>query len=77
MNFTGPIAIQDEKIAIRWFESECKKRQQIDFTSSRYYDLYEIGTFDPEKGTVIGWQISELKLIKEGAEYDEQSDEGR
>lgn len=76
MNFTGPIAFPDEKTAVRWFEGECKRRQKLDFTSSKYYDLYEIGTFNPEEGTIVGWQLSQLKLIKEGAEFDEQTNEG-
>lgn len=74
VNFTGPIAFQDEKIAIRWFEAFCRKKKAEEYTESKYYDLYEIGAFDPEKGTLTALNQSELKLIKEGEQFDEQKD---
>lgn len=70
MNFEGPIAIADEKVALRWFEADCKRKINQFYTDAKYYDLYEIGTFDTEHGTIIGYPESQLKLIKEGEVFD-------
>ena len=71
-NFTGPIIFNEEKIAERFFESWCKRKKAEEYTDARYYDLYEIGTFDTEKGTIVGYPEAQLKLIREGNTYDEQ-----
>lgn len=70
MTFDGPIAFKEEKIALRWFEADCKRKINQYYTDAKYYDLYEIGTFDPEKGTINGYPESQLKLIKEGEVFD-------
>ena len=72
MEFTGPIAIKDDKVAIRMFNAFCEEKKKKEYTEPKYYDLYCIGEFDSEKGTIKGYEQSQLELIKEG-EQNEQN----
>lgn len=69
--FSGPLAFKDENLAKRWFEAFCMNKKNTEYTNPKYFELWEIGHFDPEKGTIIGYQLSELKLIEEGANFNE------
>lgn len=72
MEFTGPIAVKDDKVAVRMFDSFCASKKAQEYTESKYFDLYCIGEFDSEKGTIKGYEQSQLELIKEG-EQNEQT----
>lgn len=71
--FSGPIAVRDEKIALRWFESFCKEKKNAEYTDCKYFDLYEIGTFDSESGEITGYPKQEIKLIKEGEQFESET----
>lgn len=72
IGYNPPIGFKDEKIAERWFEGECKRKIQNEFTSSKYFELYEVGTMDTETGYVTGYPTGNLKLILEGEQYERQ-----
>ena len=72
VGFTGPIAMKNEDVAKRWFTSFCRDKKEKEFTESKYYELWKIGNFNEEKGTIIGLQLSELQLIMEGEQFDER-----
>lgn len=66
MDFTGPIAFKDDKVAKRMFEAFMTKTKDEDHTDPKYWDLYCIGEFDNETGVIKGYEQSQLKLIMEG-----------
>lgn len=70
VGFTGPIAMKDDKVAIRWFEAFCEQKKQKEFTEAKYYDLYCIGTFDTDKAEITGTAVHEIELIREGEQID-------
>lgn len=70
--FNPPIGFKDENIAERWFESECRRKMELEYTSSKYYELYEIGTMDTDTGVITAYPKGEIKLIKEGEQYERQ-----
>lgn len=72
VGFGGPIAMQDEKTARRMFESYCKRKKNEEYCEAKYFELYETGTYDTEKGTMVGYPESGLQLIMEGEGFDEQ-----
>ena len=70
VGFTGPIAMKDDKVAIRWFEAFCAQKKQQEYTEAKYYDLYCIGTFDTDKAELQGTAVHEIELIREGEQID-------
>lgn len=68
VGFTGPIAMKDDKVAIRWFEAFCQQKKQQEYTEAKYYELYKIGTFDTENAEVTPLPFTEL--IREGEQID-------
>lgn len=70
--FQGVLAINDEKIAKRIFESYCKKQKTEQYTDAKYYELYELGEFETKTGVINGYSKQEIKLIAEGEQFDEQ-----
>ena len=71
--FNGVICIKDDKIAERIFKGYCEREKAINYTESRYFELYKVGTFNTDTGELTGLAKQEIKLIKEGEQY-EQSD---
>lgn len=69
--FTGPIAFNEDRVAERWFMSFCRGKKEQELTDAKYYDLYHIGSFDTEKGTIEALPESQLILVKEGEQFDE------
>lgn len=76
MEFTGPIAFKDDKIAKRTFEAFRNQKKTAEYTDPKYWDLYCIGEFDSETGVVKGYKQSQLKLIMEGEQHEPEN-EGR
>lgn len=71
VGFGGPLAFQDDKVAIRWFEAFCQEKIRNEYTKAKYYDLYHIGDFDTEKGELMGSSSHEIELVREGEQLDE------
>lgn len=69
MNFNGAIAIQDEKVALRWFETFCKNKKANN-EDPKYYDFYKIGEFNEETGVVKGYSKQNLVLLQEGVNFE-------
>lgn len=69
IGYTGPLAFQDDKIAERWFQAFCKQKKDQEYTESKYYELYKIGTYDQETAKIDG--IYPIELVKEGEQFDE------
>ena len=69
--FGAPLTFTDEQNAIRTFQAICRQKKEREYTDAKYFNLWEIGTYDTEKGTIVGYSESQLKLIKEGEQYDE------
>lgn len=72
IGFTGPIAMKDENVAKRWFESFCINKKQNEHIRTSDYELWEIGSYNDENGKIDGYSLSEHKLIAEGVIYDER-----
>jgi hypothetical protein len=72
VGFNPPIGFKDEKVAERWFESECRRKMELEYTSPKYYEFYEIGTMDTDTGLISAYPTGNLKLIKEGEQYERQ-----
>ena len=70
--YNPPIGFKDEKVAGRWFEGECKRKIQTEYTSSKYYELYEIGTMDTDTGVITAYPQGETKLVLEGEQYERE-----
>lgn len=66
MNFTGPLIFQDDKCAIREFESKMKQLKEKDYTDCKYFDLYKVGQFDLETGEILPPKTHIPELIREG-----------
>lgn len=71
IGFTGPMAFKNEDVAKRWFTAFCRDKKTKELTDAKYYELWKIGHYNEEKGTIIGMQLSELELIMEGESFDE------
>lgn len=67
--YNPPIAFKDERISTRWFESFCKQKKDQEYIEPKYYELYEVGTFDTETGTGEIYTQGQTKLIKEGEQF--------
>lgn len=72
IGFTGPIAMKNENVAKRWFESFCNTKKTNEHIKTKDYELWEIGEYNDENGTITGYALSELKLIMEGEIFDER-----
>lgn len=68
--YNPPIAFKDERIAQRWFESFCKQKRQQEYIEPRYYELYEVGTFDTDTGSGTIFEMGQTKLIMEGEQIE-------
>ncbi len=68
--YNPPIAFKDERIAQRWFESFCKQKREQEYIEPKYYELYEVGTFDTENGSGNIYELGQNKLIKEGEQFE-------
>lgn len=68
--YNPPIAFKDERIANRWFESFCKQKKDQEYIEPKYYELYEVGTFDTENGSGSIYEQGQNKLIKEGEQFE-------
>lgn len=68
--YNPPIAFKDERIAQRWFESFCKQKKDQEYIEPKYYELYEVGTFDTENGSGNIFEVGQSKLIKEGEQFE-------
>lgn len=68
--YNPPIAFKDERIAQRWFESFCKQKKDQEYIEPKYYELYEVGTFDTENGSGSIYEQGQNKLIKEGEQFE-------
>ena len=71
VGFNPPIGFKDDKVAIRWFESFCEQKRVQEFTESKYFDLYCVGTFDTEKADLQGTAVHQIELIREGESLHE------
>lgn len=69
MNFGGPIAFQDEKVAKRWF-TQLLASKKTNFEDPKDFDLYCVGSMDMEKGNVLGTAVQEVELIMKGDNID-------
>ena len=49
-----------------------RRKKEQEYTDGKYFNLYEIGTYDTEHGTIVGYPESQQKLIMEGESFDEQ-----
>ena len=63
------LAGQDEKVALRWFETFCKNKKTAN-ENPKYYDFYKIGEFDENTGVVTGYDKQNLVLLQEGANFE-------
>ena len=70
-DFKGVLTILDDENAKRIFEGYCKKQKAENYTSSKYYELYKVGTYNSETGVVQGLHQTEIQLIAEGDQFDE------
>lgn len=70
-DFQGVMTIRDDEMALRIFEGYCRKQKAENYSDAKYYDLYKVGEYDSESGVVIGYTKQEMKLLKEGEQYDE------
>ena len=68
VGFTGPIAMKDDKVAVRWFEAFCEQKKRQEFTEAKYFELYKIGTFNTENAEINPLPFTEL--IREGEQID-------
>lgn len=73
MDFTGPIAFNDDKLAKRAFESFIQQKKQTEYLDTKYWDLYCIGEFDSETGVIKGYEKSQHKLVKEGEQNEQET----
>lgn len=71
LGFAPPIPVDNDKAAIRWFESQMATRRETDKMDPKYWDLYKIGTFNSETGEVTGTKSHEIELIREGEMLNE------
>lgn len=69
MNFGGPIAFQDEKVAKRWF-TQLLASKKDNYEDPKDFDLYCVGSMDMEKGNVLGTAVQEVELIMKGDSID-------
>lgn len=69
MNFGGPIAFQDEKVAKRWF-TQLLSSKKANYEDPKDFDLYCVGSMDIEKGNVLGTAVQEVELIMKGESID-------
>lgn len=69
IGYAGPLAFEDDKVAIRWFESFCKTKKQQEFTDAKYFELYKIGTYNKENAKLEGY--FPIDLVAEGEQFDE------
>lgn len=72
IGFAGPIAMKNEDVAKRWFESFCINKKTTEHVRTSDFELWEIGTYEEEYGMIDGYNLSGHKLIAEGAIYDER-----
>lgn len=68
--YNPPIAFKDERVALRWFESFCKQKKDQEYIEPKYYELYEVGTFDTDNGSGSIFEVGQNKLIKEGEQFE-------
>lgn len=66
MDFTGPLIFQDDKVAIRWFESKIKELTEKEYADAKYFDLYLVGQFNLETGEILPPKNHIPELIREG-----------
>lgn len=71
LGFAPPIPVDNDKAAIRWFESQMAARRDTDKMDPKYWDLYKVGTFNTETGEVTGTKSHEIELIREGEMLNE------
>lgn len=71
LGFAPPIPVDNDKAAIRWFESEMAKRKNTDQMDPKYWDLYKIGKFNTETGEIAGTPTHQIELIREGETLNE------
>lgn len=71
IGFTGPIAMKNQDVAKRWFESFCLNKKSTEKIKTKDFELWEIGEYNEDNGTITGYALSELKLIMEGEIFDE------
>lgn len=69
VEFGGPIAFKDEKVAKRWF-MQLLASKKANFEDPKDFDLYCVGSMDTEKGNVIGTAVQEVELILKGESID-------
>lgn len=69
MNFGGPIAFQDERVAKRWF-TQLLASKKANYEDPKDFDLYCVGSMDTEKGNILGTTVQEVKLIMKGESID-------
>ncbi len=70
VGYTGPIAMKDNKVAIRWFEAFCKQKRENEYTEAKYFDLYRVGEFNTDNGEINELPVSKMELIREGEQFD-------
>lgn len=71
-SFGAPLTFTDEANAKRTFAAIIRRKKEQEYTEGKYFNLYEIGTYDTEHGTIVGYPESQQKLIMEGESFDEQ-----
>ena len=65
MGFQGPIGFQDEKVAKRWFV-QIMAQKKDNYEKPEDFEFYCCGSFDTEKGNVIGTAVQEVELVMKG-----------
>lgn len=71
LGFAPPMPVDNDKAAIRWFESQMAIRKNTDKMDPKYWDLYKIGTFNSDTGEITGTKSHEIELIREGDTLNE------
>lgn len=72
-DFDGVMTILDDQNAERIFEGFCKKQAAMEYVSPRYFELYKVGELETETGVVKGYAKQEIKLLKEGEQYEQKA----
>lgn len=69
MDFGGPIAFKEEKVAKRWF-TQLLASKKANYEKPEDFELYEVGAMETENGTITGSSVAEVKLILKGEQID-------
>lgn len=71
LGFAPPVTVENDKAAIRWFESIMATKKESDKVDTKYWDLYKVGSFDTDTGEIKGNNTHDIELLREGEMLNE------